>query len=86
MGVVLTLLFLLGLANHFVVNLLILRLTSIDPAQRGTIMGLNSAVTYLGVFAGTSSFGPIYAHHGFAAAACAAMVLTLVAAGVSFWR
>ena len=86
MGVVLTLLFLLGLANHFVVNLLILRLTSIDPAQRGTIMGLNSAVTYLGVFGGTSSFGPIYAHHGFSAAACAAMVLTLVAAGVSSWR
>jgi predicted MFS family arabinose efflux permease len=49
-------------------------------------MGLNSAVTYLGVFAGTSSFGPIYAHHGFAASACAAMVLTLVAAGVSFSR
>lgn len=77
---VLMAIFLWGLANHFGLNILIMRLTAIDPAQRGTIMGLNSAVTYLAVFLGTSGFGPVYAGHGFAACALVAMGLTLVAA------
>lgn len=72
--------FLWGLANHFGLNVLIMRLTAIDPVQRGTIMGLNSAVTYLAVFLGTSGFGPVYTGHGFAACALLAMGLTLVAA------
>ncbi|TGU42009.1 MFS transporter, partial [Mesorhizobium sp. M00.F.Ca.ET.186.01.1.1] len=36
-----------GLANHFGLNVLVMRLTALDPTQRGTIMGLNSSVTYL---------------------------------------
>lgn len=75
-----------GLFNHFGLNLLIMRLTAIDPAQRGTIMGLNSAVTYLAVFVGTSGFGPLYSSYGFAAAAFAAMALTLVAALAGAFR
>jgi predicted MFS family arabinose efflux permease len=70
--------FIWGLANHFGLNILIMRLTALDPAQRGTIMGLNSAVTYLAVFAGTSGFAPIYQSYGFAACAALAAVLTLV--------
>ena len=77
---VLIMVFLWGLFNHFGLNLLIMRLTAIDPAQRGTIMGLNSAVTYLAVFVGTSGFGPLYASYGFGTAAFVAMALTLVAA------
>ncbi|QPC86590.1 MFS transporter [Mesorhizobium sp. NBSH29] len=77
---VLAVVFLWGLSNHLGLNLLIMRLTSIDPSQRGTVMGLNSAVTYLAVFAGTGGFGPIYARFGFSAAAYCAMALTLVAA------
>ncbi len=77
---VLAAIFLWGLANHFGLNILIMRLTAIDPAQRGTIMGLNSAVTYLAVFLGASGFGPVYTSHGFAACALLAMGLTLVAA------
>lgn len=68
-----------GLANHFGLNILIMRLTALDPAKRGTIMGLNSAVTYLAVFAGTSGFGPIYAAYGFATCAAVAVALMLVA-------
>jgi DHA1 family inner membrane transport protein len=79
-------LFLWGLFNHFGLNLLIMRLTAIDPARRGTIMGLNSAVTYLAVFAGTSGFGPLYVGYGFAAAAFVAMVLTLLAAVAGSFR
>lgn len=69
-----------GLTNHFGLNVLIMRLSSLDPARRGTIMGLNSAVTYLAVFAGTSGFGPVYETWGFATAAWVAAVLTLAAA------
>jgi len=77
---VLAIVFLWGLANHFGLNMLIMRLTAIDPAQRGTIMGLNSAVTYLAVFLGTSGFGPLYANYGFALCAFVATGLTLLAA------
>lgn len=74
-----------GLANHFGLNVLVTRLSMLDPPQRGTIMGLNSAVTYLAVFLGTTAFGPIYATMGFAASALVAAALTLVAAFAA-WR
>lgn len=69
-----------GLANHFGLNLLVTRLTAIDPARRGAIMGLNSAVTYLAVFIGTAGFGPLYAAFGFPLLAFAAAALSLLAA------
>ena len=68
-----------GMANHFGLNLLIVRLTAIDPSRRGAIMGLNSAVTYFAAFAGTLAFGPVYAHSGFVAAAALAAVLMVCA-------
>ncbi len=74
-----------GLANHFGLNVLVTRLTALDPTRRGTIMGLNSAVTYLAVFAGTTGFGSIYAAFGFAACCLAALALTLVAAFAARW-
>ena len=79
------LVFVWGLANHLGLNLLILRLTALDPARRGTIMGLNSAVTYLAVFLGTAGFGPAYVNQGFAPAALLAAALTLVAAAAAAW-
>jgi DHA1 family inner membrane transport protein len=75
--------FLWGLANHIVLNTLIMRLTALDPARRGTIMGLNSAATYLAVFAGTMGFGVVYDNFGFVAAAVVAAGLNLISlAGV----
>ncbi|WP_394841071.1 MFS transporter [Pendulispora brunnea] len=85
-GAMLVVLASLGLANHFGVNLLIVRLTAIDSAQRGTILGLNSAVTYLAVSTGTASFGPLYSTYGFATAAYAAMALALTATMASAWH
>ena len=76
----LMLLIALGFSNYFGINLLIVRLTSIDPTKRGTIMGLHSTVTNLAVFAGTGSFGLIYAQNGFAPIAYTAMACTLAAA------
>lgn len=69
-----------GMANHAALNVLILRLAALDPSRRGAIMGLNSGVTYLALFAGTTGFGPLYASTGFPALAGLAVVLTLVAA------
>ena len=69
-----------GLANHFGLNVLIMRLTALDPARRGAIMGLNSGVTYLALFAGTVGFGRVYALTGFNTLPLIAGGLMLVAA------
>lgn len=74
-----------GLANHFGLNVLVTCLTALDPARRGTVMGLNSAVTYLAVFIGTTGFGPIYSGLGFAASAMLAALLMLIAAAAAAW-
>ncbi|WP_163265993.1 MFS transporter [Chelativorans alearense] len=78
-GAILALAFLWGLANHLGLNLLIVRLTALEPARRGAIMGLNSAVTYLAVFAGPLGFGWLYTTAGFGALAGLAVVLMAVA-------
>ncbi|MDX8514091.1 MFS transporter [Mesorhizobium captivum] len=75
-----------GLANHFGLNVLVMRLTALDPSRRGTIMGLNSAVTYLAVTVGTAGFGPLYTGLGFANCALIAALLMLVAASAAAWR
>ncbi len=75
-----------GLANHFGLNVLVTRLSALDPSRRGTIMGLNSAVTYLAVFVGTTAFGPLYSTFGFATCAAVAALLMLVAASAAAWR
>ncbi|MNL65626.1 hypothetical protein D3C87_1899790 [compost metagenome] len=69
-----------GLANHFGLNVLIMRLTALDPTRRGAIMGLNSGVTYLSLFLGTLGFGVVYGGAGFSALPLAATGLMLVAA------
>ena len=78
--------FLWGLANHFGLNVLIMRLTALDPARRGAIMGLNSGVTYLALFAGTMGFGRVYAAYGFGVLPLAASLLMLIAAAAAATR
>jgi len=72
--------FLWGLANHFGLNVLITRLTGLDPAKRGAIMGLNSGVTYIALFVGTIGFGAAYARAAFFVLPLAAAGLMLLAA------
>lgn len=84
--VLLIAIFLWGLVNHFGLNVLIMRLSALDPARRGTIMGLNSAVTYLAGFVGTVGFGPLHAHFGFALSAFVAAALMVIAALAAAWR
>ena len=66
--------FVWGFANHFVLNVIVLRLGKLGGPERGTVLGLNSAVTYAGALAGPLALGPLYAGSGFA-------VLALGAAG-----
>lgn len=75
-----------GLANHFGLNVLVTCLSALDPSRRGTIMGLNSAVTYLAVFAGSTGFGVLYTSQGFAISAMIAAGLMAFAAAVTTWR
>lgn len=66
-----------GVINHLTLNTIIARLAGLDPSRRGAILGLNSAVTYVAVFAGTLGFGWVYVAWGFAACALAsALVVT----------
>ena len=85
-GLTLAMVAIWGLTNHFGLNVLVTCLSALDPSRRGTIMGLNSAVTYLAVFIGTSGFGPLYSTFGFAICAMVAALLMLVAASAAAWR
>lgn len=75
--------FLWGFANHFGLNVLVLLLSRVSPARRGAILGLNSAVTYIGVLIGAGLFGEVYARLGFTAIALLAMACLLAAAALA---
>lgn len=74
-----------GFANHFGLNILVLLLGRADPARRGAVLALNSAVSYAGALAGASVFGVLYEWGGFrplagVAAACVAGAAVVAAA------
>lgn len=53
-----------GIFQHLGLNLLVARLTALDPGQRGAIMGLYSTVTYLCVFAAPFSGSLLFTSWG----------------------
>ena len=55
-----------GFVNHFVVNVIVLRLSRISGDQRGAVLGLNSAITYFGALIGALVLGQVYGNLGFA--------------------
>jgi predicted MFS family arabinose efflux permease len=73
-----------GGANHLGLNGLILLLSRAKPEARGAVLGLNSAVTYLGAALGTGLAGAIYARAGFAWLAGCAALLLVAAAGLAW--
>ncbi len=79
-GALLVLCFAWGLANHFGLNLIVAGLSDIRPDRRGSILGLNSAATYLAASTGALAFGPLYETYGFASLALTAALLTAGAA------
>jgi predicted MFS family arabinose efflux permease len=81
--------FIWGFANHFVLNVIVLRLNGLAGTARGTVFGLNSAITYAGALVGPLMLGLLYARAGFdmlalGAAACVALgaAVTVAAAMV----
>ncbi|WP_457309965.1 MFS transporter [Sphingomonas sp. UYAg733] len=81
-AVLIVLCLLWGLANHIGLNLIVGRLTALDPDQRGAILGLYSAVTYLAVSAGAFFYRPLFGQFGFTgcaivSACCIALALAL---------
>lgn len=69
-----------GIFQHFGLTLTVMRLTALDPAQRGAIMGLNSTMMYLGVFGGALLFRPAYEGGGLVWCLLASMALTVLMA------
>ncbi len=72
-----------GFAAHLGMNLLVSRLTSLDPGRRGAIMGLYSAATYLSVTVGALAFRPVYDGFGLAGCALLSALCVLPAAALS---
>jgi len=73
--------FLWGLMNHLGLNLIVGRLTALDDSQRGAIMGLYGAVTYLCVFAGALLYRPVFVSYGLAACALLSALCIVPAIG-----
>ncbi|MEL6465676.1 MAG: MFS transporter [Pseudomonadota bacterium] len=58
-----------GAANHLGLSILVGQLTALSPNERGTILGLYSAVTYAAMFVGTAAFMPVFGWGGFSVTA-----------------
>ncbi|MGB0967002.1 MAG: MFS transporter [Halocynthiibacter sp.] len=69
-----------GLFQHAGLTLTVGRLTAIAPDQRGAILGLNSAVMYLSVFAATLVFRPGFEVAGLTGCMWISAVLALLGA------
>ncbi|MGB3555124.1 MAG: MFS transporter, partial [Jannaschia sp.] len=54
-----------GFSNHFVLNVLVLRLSDVAGDARGAVLGLNTAITYCGALVGPLALGAVYAGAGF---------------------
>jgi predicted MFS family arabinose efflux permease len=53
-----------GIVQHLGLNFVVSRLAGLDATQRGAVLGLNSAVTYLAVTGGALAFRPAYESGG----------------------
>ncbi|MEM9392398.1 MAG: MFS transporter [Pseudomonadota bacterium] len=89
-GALLFLAFVWGFTQHLGLNLAVGRLTALDPAQRGAILGLNSCVTYTMVFIGAAIGGVFFSQLGFPAlplfSALLLAYMALEAGTPSAWR
>ncbi|WP_163849479.1 MFS transporter [Pseudooceanicola aestuarii] len=69
-----------GIVQHLGLNFVVSRLAELDPAQRGAVLGLNSAVTYLAVTGGALLFRLPYEAGGLMACNLASAVCVALAA------
>ena len=78
--IILVLAFFWGVFNHFGLSVILTELASTDPRQKGTIMGLYSAITYIGASVGTYFYGLIYSKFDYAMLNLVSMLLLLATA------
>jgi DHA1 family inner membrane transport protein len=69
-----------GVFQHLGLNLVVARLTALDPSQRGAIMGLYSTVTYLCIFAVPPLGGLAFATWGLGGCLAISALLALMEA------
>jgi predicted MFS family arabinose efflux permease len=69
-----------GIVQHAGLNFVVSRLAALDARQRGAIMGLNSAMTYVGVTGGAMLFRLPYEAGGLAACAIWSAAIALAGA------
>lgn len=74
-----------GFANHLTLNSIVLLLSQSSNAQRGAILGLNSATTYVGLTIGTIVASLIYPVAGFKTILVVAATVQIAAALLSFY-
>lgn len=70
-------------------NVIVLRLGKLGGAERGTVLVLNSTVTYAAALAGPLVLGLLYAGSGFSAlvlGAAVSVVLATIATVLGAWR
>ena len=80
---VLWLCFVWGALNHLALNLLVAKLSAINPQRRAAIMGLYSATTYVSMFLGTLLFKSVFDSLGFSTLGFLAALFILPVAAVS---
>jgi len=49
-----------GAVNHVGLNIMVGQLTALSPDQRGAILGIYSATTYVAMFVGTAAYRPVF--------------------------
>ncbi|MGH1425624.1 MAG: MFS transporter [Pseudooceanicola sp.] len=74
-----------GLTQHAGLNFAVSRLAALDPLQRGAVLGLNSAVTYLAVVGGAILFRLPYDAGGLVACAAISAVIAAMGAAEAAW-
>ncbi len=74
-----------GLFQHFALNMVVERLTSLEPTRRGAIMGLNSAVTYATVVGGAFLYRVPFEHGGLASCLAFSALFAVVACVETLW-
>lgn len=73
-----------GFLNHFGLNILVLLLSRAAGDARGAVLGVNSAVTYLGALGGAALLGPAYESGGLTSPALIASGFVIAAAMASW--
>lgn len=74
-----------GFIQHLVLNSFIGLLSVRGGAQRGVVLALNTAGTYIGLMIGTASMGRVLDSFGFTPVTATSAALMVVAGGIALW-